>query len=129
MLELIDIVNKRTKKELNKRKREAKKKKEKETSDNLMRFFFHDGNLTNQERDEAFQFFIAQIEDAIRPSIRTVLNRQEIENADALAILLEDGQENILDNYRTLISTILRGNVPPSNNNNEDTSNRRRRGQ
>ena len=129
MLELIDIINKRTKKELNKRKREAKKKKEKETNENLRRFFFHDGNLTNQERDEAFQFFIAQIEDAIRPSIRTVLNRQEIENADALAILLEDGQENILDNYRTLISTILRGNVSPSNNNNEDTSNRRRRGQ
>ena len=125
MLELIDIINKRTKKELNKRKREAKKKKEMETNTNLMRFFFHDGTLTNQERDEAFNFFIREIENVIRPSIRTVLNRQEIQNADALAVLLEDGQENILDNYRVLVSTILRGNENPSNNNNEDPPRRR----
>ena len=125
MLELIDILNKRTKKELNKRKREAKKKKEKQTNENLMRFFFHDDNLATQERDDAFNFFIRQIEDAIRPNIRTMLNRQDINNAETLATILGQNQDNVMNNYRILISTILRGTETPSNNNNEESPRRR----
>ena len=125
MLELIDITNKRTKKELNKRKREAKKKKEKQTSENLMRFFFHDTTLTPEEERETFEFFIREIENAIRPSIRTILTRQDIRDAEALVTALGQNQDNVMNNYRVLVSTILRGTETPSNNNDEDPPRRR----
>lgn len=125
MLELIDIINKRTKKELNKRKREAKKKKEKQTSENLMRFFFHDATLTQEEERETFEFFIREIENAIRPSIRTILTRQDVQDAEALATVLGQNQDNVMSNYRVLVSTILRGTETPSNNNNEEPPRRR----
>ena len=125
MLELIDILNKRTKKELNKRKREAKKKKEKQTNENLMRFFFHDTTLTPEEERETFEFFIREIENAIRPSIRTVLTRQDVQDAETLATILGQSQNNVMNNYRVLVSTILRGTETPSNNNNEESPRRR----
>ena len=122
MKDLIDLVNKITKKELNRRKREARKEHKNRMNKNLLRFFTHDNTLSREEEAEAFNEFVREIENVIRPNIRAVLDRNRVDNAESLMALITQ-QDNLMDNYNILVRAIL-SNDPdnttgnPSNNNN-----------